>query len=291
MTKIILSDREEFLDRIMVKLGSIPLDFYETFSRVRESAKSPCPSLAAGVMLPVYFCQKDPGAFDRGDDVFFRLTKRSRRVSQAGDLACPGGILHESLDAFLRKIVTNGMIPLLRNKAGRLARERDALTYRTITLFLATALREAWEEIGINPFHVHYLGALPSYSLSRQRRTIFPLVCYINKQTAVTLNHEVEYILDIPVAAFFDAENYGSLNTEVDADAHIPGEPREVLPCLIYKDEKRGENILWGATFFIVISFLQTICNFELPRWQDRRIVRKKLDSHYISGKTHYGTF
>src|SRR3990172_3157123 len=98
MTKIIPSDREEFLDRIMVKLGSIPLDFYETFSRVRESANSPCPSLAAGVMLPVCFCQKDPGAFDVGHDVFFRLTKRSRRVSQAGDLACPGGILHEILD-------------------------------------------------------------------------------------------------------------------------------------------------------------------------------------------------
>ena len=282
MHRITQFDREEFLDRIMVKLGSIPIDFYETFSTVRESANSPSPSLAAGVMLPVYFCQKNSAALNIGDDVFFRLIKRSRRVSQAGDLACPGGILHERLDAFLMKLITNGIIPILRNKAGRLARKRDALSYRTITLFLANAVREAWEEISINPFHVHYLGALPPYSLSRHRRTIFPLVCYIDKQTAVNMNHEVEYILDIPVAAFFDEENYASLR--VDADANIPGEPREVLPCMIYKDEKRGENILWGATFFIVMSFLQIICDFELPRWEDRRIVRKSLDSRYISG-------
>ena len=34
----------------------------------------------------------------------------------------------------------------------------------------------------------------------------------------------------------------------------------------------------------LVMSFLQIICDFELPRWEDRRIVRKSLDSRYISG-------
>ena len=97
-------------------------------------------------------------------------------------------------------------------------------------------------------------------------------------------NYEVECLVDIPVAAFYHEENYGMLLKESDAGSPYPEEGREPIPCLIYLDQEGQENILWGATFFIIINFLESVFDFQLPDWQNRRLVKKIISSNYLSG-------
>ena len=80
-------------------------------------------------------------------------------------------------------------------------------------------------------------------------------------------NYEVESLVDIPVDAFFRENNYGTLRLETENGLS--------LPCLIYSDREGRENILWGATFFIILNFLEIAFGFQLPEWQNKRVIRK----------------
>ena len=72
-------------------------------------------------------------------------------------------------------LLKTGIIPtVMRGMKSNSSQSRDKETASLIHLFLTTALREAWEEIGLNPFNIKFLGALPSYSLTLFARTIFP---------------------------------------------------------------------------------------------------------------------
>lgn len=276
MTKLLLSNKELFLEMVIDKLGSNQLNFAEKQNLIRKSAPSPAPLRAAGVMLPLFY---GSGEF------FFRLSKRSHRIPQAGDLSCPGGILQDRWDRIIMRLVTSGVIPVLRNKAGKLSRQRDAETFQTLSLFLANAMREAWEEIRLNPFSVHFLGPLPAYSLQLFQRIIFPMVGLVQEISRFRPNYEVESLVDIPVAAFFHKENYATLIREVDGRLGLGETEPQFLPCLIYHDQTGAEHVLWGATFFVIISFLEIIFNFELPEWRNKRFVRKTIDAHYLSGE------
>jgi hypothetical protein len=276
MNKLILANKELFLETVIDKLGTTQLNFAEKQNLIRESALSPAPLQAAGVILPIFF---GSGGF------FFRLSKRSHRIPQAGDLSCPGGILQERWDRIIARLITSGVIPILRNKAGRLSRQRGAETFQTLSLFLANGLREAWEEICLNPFSFHFLGPLPAYSLQLFQRIIFPLVGLVPEVTHFRPNYEVESLVDIPIAAFFHQENYATLIREVDGRLGREKTEPQFLPCLLYDDLTGREHVLWGATFFIIISFLEIIFNFALPAGGHRRLVRKAIDIQYLSGK------
>ena len=275
MNELLLSNKQEFLETVIEKLGRTQLNFREKQKLIRESLSSPAPLLAAGVILLIFY---GSGEF------FFRLSKRSHRITQAGDLSCPGGILRDRLDGIMMRLVTAGVMPTLRNGAGKLSRQRDAETFRIISLFLTNALREAWEEIYLNPFSVHFLGPLPAYSLHEFQRIIFPLVGLVPEVTSFQPNYEVESLVNIPVAAFFQQENYATLIREVDGRAGREDTKRQFLPCLIHHDLTGREHVLWGATFFIIIGFLEIISNFELPEWRNKRVVKKIIDARYLSG-------
>src|SRR3990172_4866644 len=235
-------DRELFIEKVEEKLGTGLIAFYENFEIIREAEASSNPLLAAGMLLPIYYREKNSSSKGRGGEFVFRLIKRSNLVTQAGDLACPGGILHPLKDFLLMWIIRSGLIPLLNNKAGRYSRLRNCPTFQAIALFLATAVREAWEEIRLNPFRINFLGPLSSYSLSLFPRIIFPLVCHVNMPHRFYPNYEVECFVDIPIAAFYHEDNYGMLLTESDAGSPHPEEGRETLPCLIYFHQKHQEN-------------------------------------------------
>jgi 8-oxo-dGTP pyrophosphatase MutT (NUDIX family) len=276
MNNLILANKELFLETVMDKLASTQLNFAEKQNLIRASALSPLPLQAAGVLLLI---------FSGSGEFFFRLSKRSHHIPQAGDLSCPGGILQERWDRIIMSLITSGAIPLLSNRAGKLSRQRDAETFQTLSLFLANALREAWEEIRLNPFSVYFLGPLPAYSLHHFQRIIFPLVGLVPEVTRFRPNNEVESLVDIPVAAFFYQENYATLIREVDGRLGRQETEPQFLPCLIYHDLTGTEHVLWGATFFVIISFLEIVFNFELPEWRNKRLVRKTIDLHYLSGK------
>ncbi len=277
---------EQFLQQTIEKLGVYPCDFSENFAMIQRASATSRPYKAAGVLV-LLFHPQTKGTEKDGGEFYFRLIERSRRVSQAGDLACPGGIFQATLDTCLGKLIKSGLLPLLRNSAGALAREREGDTYDLIAFFLANAAREAWEEIGLNPFRIRFLGPLPAYRLHLSERTIFPLVCFIPGDHRLRPNYEVERIVDIPVRAFFDAGNYGRIIPEIPPGLDLPESESRAKPCLIYSDEQSRENILWGATFSIVTRFLKIVLAYDIPAWQNKRSVIKTLNRDYLAGNNN----
>jgi len=261
----------------MNKLASVPIDYKEMNLQINKSRQEGSAHLKAAVVLLLNFkniCGKS--------EYVFQLIKRSDMVSQGGDISCPGGMLQPSRDNFLNFFVKTGILPAMRGRKASLIQSGDKETAALIHLFLTNALREAWEEIGLNPFNIKFLGALPSYSLTLFARTIFPFVCFTPKSFKYKLSSEVEKVLEIPLSFFFDSANYAMLDIKTSLGKDT--EPLQYqMPCLIISDGRGGEDILWGATFNIIHNFLRIISDGTLPSTYSSRTLNKVLTIKYIS--------
>ena len=134
----------------------------------------------------------------------------------------------------------------------------------------------------MNPFNAIFLGALPTYSLTLFARTIFPLVCLTRKPFECKISSEVEKVLEIPIADFFKISNHALLEIETPF-ANSAASAGNHLPCFIFTDSDGKTEILWGATFNIIINFLSIISDgsFSLPSTD--KIIKKVLTSGYVT--------
>jgi len=280
MDLTLFQQKDIFPRFVMDKLASVPIDYKEMNLQIDKSRQEGSAHLKASVVLLLNFkkiCDKS--------EYVFQLIKRSDMVSQGGDISCPGGMLQPSRDNFLNFFVKTGILPAMRGRKVSLIQRGAKETAALIHLFLTNALREAWEEIGLNPFNIKFLGALPSYSLTLFARTIFPVVCLTCRSFKYRLSSEVEKILEIPVSFFFNSDNYAMLDIKTSL-----GKDTEQLqyqtPCLIIPDGHGGEDILWGATFNIIHNFLRIISDGTLPSTYSSRILNKVLTIKYISPRS-----
>lgn len=271
--------KDKFIQFISDKLDSVAIDYKDKYELITNSKSTPN-QLAAGVALLINYRSNE-----NGSEYVFQLIKRSNTVKQAGDISCPGGILNAGLDKAVSYLLKTGIIPTVHGHNLTSSQFRDKETASLIRLFLTTALREAWEEVGLNPFNIIFLGALPCYSLSLLARTIFPVVCLTKNSFPYTLSSEVDKILEIPVNFFFEQSNYALLNIKT-ALVNNTEQLQYELPCMVIPDGLGGEDILWGATFYIITNFLRIISDDSLPLPSPSRIITKVLTNNYISGKT-----
>jgi 8-oxo-dGTP pyrophosphatase MutT (NUDIX family) len=281
-----LSDKEGVIDRIVEGLGRVPIDYVERHEFIRGRNEAGDRWLAAGVILLLHY-QEGTG---RESGFVLQLIKRSSEVPQPGDLSCPGGMLHPSVDPFLARLMVPGLMPILQGKALSLAKARGRNTYESLSLFLTNALREAWEEIRLNPFNVRFLGPLPSRELYVFSRIIFPVVGLVNRSWRFQPNWEVERIVEIPLRALFERANYGTLTVEIETTLPFRHqvEPVRDFPCFFYTPPGGREEVLWGATMSIVMNFLEIVFGFTLPEKNSNRVVRKSLRPDYATG--NHGT-
>ena len=271
--------KDMFPQFVFDKLDSVAIDYKDKHELISNSKSVPN-HLEAGVVLLINY-KSDPN----GSEYVFQLIKRSNAVTQAGDISCPGGILHPGLDRIMSCLLKTGIIPTVHGHNLNSSQFGDKEAASLIRLFLTTALREAWEEIGLNPFNVIFLGALPCYSLSLFARTIFPVVCLTAKPFQYKLSSEVDKILEIPINFFFQQSNYALLEIKtslVNDTEHLQYQS----PCLVIPDGLGGENILWGATFNIITNFLRIISDDRLPLASPSRTINKVLTNNYISKTT-----
>lgn len=266
----ILSQKNEILNLVIEKLGRNPVDFSEKMNLIKAGKKKDDAWLAAGVLLPLFF---------KDDELVFQLIKRASTVPQPGDISCPGGMLNSFLDSFFRPLTAHRFSPLLREDVMRRIRRRGKLDFRNITLLLTNALRESWEEVGLNPFNVLFLGPLPCYDLKTFRRTIFPLTGYVKNKWDFHPNWEVDRVVEIPLRAFFNDEHYGIFSVESLIEIRKNVDRIRNFPCLIY-----GDEVLWGATFSIIINFLKIVFDLDLPDTHSKRVVKKVLYPDYLTG-------
>ena len=275
----LFTDRKAFLARVIEKLGTPACDFQETFRKLTPSGKKDHHRRAAGVLLPLLFRESTPGG--KGQFVF-QLIKRSSLVPQPGDLSLPGGMLHPVLDRLLRPLLIHGPFPILRGKARAYALQQQAPSFRLIALFLTNALREAWEEIRLSPARVRFLGPLPTYSLTLFRRTIFPLAGFVENPGPPRPNREVEKIVEIPLSSFYREDIFGRYQIDAPGQA---GRRSLQYPCLIHRNSDGGEEVLWGATFHIIVGFLGIVTDYRLPEWRKGPVIFRKLRLDYLTGR------
>lgn len=117
----------------------------------------------------------------------------------------------------------------------------------------ATALREAQEEIGVNPADIEILGQSRSITTITDYE-VYPYAGLLAWPYELTLStEEVEKTILIPIDWLADPKNHRAQTWE------SPFSPGSELP-VIYFNEFEGE-ILWGVTGQIVVDFLDLIQN------------------------------
>lgn len=222
----------------------------------------------------------------RGVEIALILNKRSRRVRQAGDLCCPGGAVEPQLDPYLAKLLLLPGSPLARWPHWSQYQNRECReSARLLALLLATGLRESWEEMRLNPLSIALLGTLPPQRLLLFRRIIHPMVGWVKWRQRFVPSWEVEKIVRIPLRTLLDPAHYACYRL------HVP--PRleqrfnhhtQDMPCFLYQDGRQTE-MLWGATYKIVMSFLARVFGFTPPEPGALPLVPGILDESYIYGR------
>ena len=105
---------------------------------------------------------------------------------------------------------------------------------------VATALREAQEEIGLDSAHVEILGSLPIYSTGSAFH-VTPVIALVQPGHTIIANaHEVDAVFDVPLAFLMDPANHRHHEVE------FAGAKRHWL-SMPYQDGD-SERFIWGAT-------------------------------------------
>ena len=114
------------------------------------------------------------GMIERAEEVHIILTKRAEALSShSGQIAFPGGKIDED----------------------------DASPE-------AAALREAWEEIGLDINEVEILGRLPDYYTGSGFR-VAPVIGFVREHAEFEINPaEVDYMFEVPLSFLMNRDNH-----------------------------------------------------------------------------------
>ncbi len=110
---------------------------------------------------------------------------------------------------------------------------------------LATALREAHEEIGLSPETVEVLGSMSMINSVASGYAVAPFVGVIPYPAKLRPNpREVAQIFSVPIAALGDERFRGKYRWQSGG----------TFPAILY-----GEQTIWGLTLRITLSLLELI--------------------------------
>jgi len=112
-----------------------------------------------------------------------------------------------------------------------------------------TALREAHEEIGINPHHVQVLGQLTELYIPPSNFLVTPIVGYMHSRPDFHANpKEVEKVIEIRLEDLSDDKNIHQNKIKLPLGISIK------TPCYII-----GDVTIWGATAMILSEFKEVV--------------------------------
>jgi len=117
------------------------------------------------------------------------------------------------------------------------------------TSALAAALREAYEEVGIDPSTVEVLGAFPAMSTLSSGMIVAPFVGVIPGDAVLRPQpEEVADIFDVPLTALRDPRYRGNYQWSRD------GGRKSQFPAILY-----GGQTIWGLTLRITLELLRIL--------------------------------
>jgi hypothetical protein len=139
--------------------------------------------------------------------------------------------------------------------------------------------------MGLRPFRIRFLGPIPTQCLVLFRRAIHPLAVWVTHQKNFSLNWEVERIVYIPLRALLNPFNYGRYRIYVQPGMEWRFRGTEVeFPCFLFTHDGLAE-LLWGATFRIVMVFLEMVFGFVPPELDKLPLVPASVTRKYVYGR------
>jgi 8-oxo-dGTP pyrophosphatase MutT (NUDIX family) len=270
------SDESRLIPRIIAALDS-----HAAKTAIFDAAAADLTATSA-VLLLLGRCGESAG---RPDEICLILNQRSARVRQAGDLCYPGGRVNARFDFYAARLLGLPVAPLGGWPHWRRWRRQRPVESRWLALYLATALREAFEEMRLNPLGLRFLGPLPHHRLVLFRRLIYPLSAWAPRQRRFRPNWEVERIVGIPLRRLLEPEHYirYRLTMDLSSEAHQLAQVREV-PAFRFPSAD-GPAILWGATYRITQAFLERVFGFSPPAMEGLPLVSGHLGKTYLIGE------
>ena len=113
---------------------------------------------------------------------------------------------------------------------------------------IEAALREAYEEVGLDPASVEIIGELNHLATVVSRSHIVPIVARAQSQVALApASHEVERVLWVPLAEFIRTDTYRAERWTVPWGERV-----------LYFYELDDETV-WGATAHILTDLLKRV--------------------------------
>ena len=213
------------------------------------------------------------------------LNKRSLKVKQPGDLCFPGGRMAPRIDPCLARLFSLPFTSLGRWFRRGNWRHRHGRLAQSMSILWATGLRESFEEMRLNPFGVRFLGPLPPQALVMFKRTIYPMVGWINRQKNFFPNWEVEKVVYVPLPDLLNPTYYSRYRLRM---GNHPGQGQtesiQDYPCFRIQ-APNSQEILWGATYRITIDFLEHVFGFKPPAMATLPVVEGMLDDTYLTGQ------
>ncbi|NOU20010.1 MAG: CoA pyrophosphatase [Bacteroidales bacterium] len=111
---------------------------------------------------------------------------------------------------------------------------------------IQTALREAYEEVGINPSDVEILGTLTPLFIPVSNMEVQPVIGLLNTKPELQLNsHEVEFTITVPICHLKNPANH--LVKDIIVKGYSIEAPYIKVDC---------EDV-WGATAMIISEFIE----------------------------------
>ena len=265
----------ELENKIIDALAGVPLDYNEQIAFIREEKKKKVKWEKAGVLV---LLGKDQNQSSLLDNYFFILNKRSDKVRQPGDLCFPGGHPNHWIDYISSRFIVPYILPLRRGPGFKMNKRIKRESFRVIMYFLSNVLRESFEEMRLNPFKVDFLGALGCYRLEEFHRLIFPIVGIMKRETKLKQNWEVEKVLRIAITSLFNHDKYAKYRLRVRGKfKQIFGGDWIDRNCFIHSEEGQQDEILWGATYEITMSFLKIAFSFSPPHNKTSPVIQGEL--------------
>ncbi|TXT67287.1 MAG: putative Nudix hydrolase NudL [Promethearchaeota archaeon] len=136
-----------------------------------------------------------------------------------------------------------------------------------------TALRETEEEIGVSRNEIELLGCMNDFP-TMTKYIITPIVGKIDAHSILVKEEkEVKEIVKIPINFFVNKRNFKEQAFKVE------NEKFPIFYFNYYDDHTKNKYLIWGATAYMIVSFIERIYDYNMSKLELERFSVEKIRS------------